>query len=113
MKVSRDFSRSLKRSLSFLIPALILLGLALFPSAPARAGWRSLTGVLPDFTDLRNVRVSPDSQTVIFIADIDQKHQHELYSVPINGERLPKKLNPTLVKGGGVDYAEISPDGSR
>ena len=113
MESSKYFSRSLKGILAYLIPALILLGLALVPPAPARAGWRSLTGLLPDYTSLQYVSISPDSQTVVYIADIDQKDQLELYSVPISGERLPDKLNPPLVKGGNVQYAEISPDGSR
>jgi hypothetical protein len=102
----------LKRSLASVLLGLALLAAILLPKAPVRAGWNSLTGVLPEYASIGNVSFAPDSQTVVFIADVDQEDIEELYSVPIGGG-TPVKLNPTLVKDGEVISARISPDGSR
>jgi hypothetical protein len=85
------------------------------PPAAAQAqptAWHALTDVLPAYTSLYNVTISPDSYYAIFTADIDVDEQIELYSVPITGT-LPVKLNPPLVSDGRVFDFIITPDSSR
>lgn len=91
------------------ILALILAGLC--PVLPARAGWTSLTGVLPEYTNVAyGWGFSPDSQHVIYIADVESDDQDELYSAPISGGG-PVKLNAALVAGGDVRRYAVTPDG--
>jgi Tol biopolymer transport system component len=90
----------------------VLFLLSLFVAAPTRAGWRSLTGLLPDYTDIDSYQISPDSRYVVFLADLDVDDRDELYSVPITGS-LPSKLNPLLVNEGDVRRFGITPDGQR
>jgi Tol biopolymer transport system component len=63
------------------------------------------------------VKISPDSQRVIYIADQDSDEVWELYSVPIDGSSGPVKLNGALTTGGDVvaSFRDllISPDSQR
>src|SRR5439155_1260967 len=92
--------------------AVELLMMLFMSARPAHAGWRSLSGVLPAYTDIRSVRISADSRNVVFRADVESDERYELYSVPITGS-VPLKLNPPLVAGGSVDSFLITPDSSR
>ncbi len=66
--------------------------------------------------DSANLRVSPDSSRVIFLADKQTDGVNELFSVPITGG-TPVKLNAPLVAGGEVTVAGngavFTPDGNR
>ena len=55
--------------------------------------------------------ISPDSQSVVYIADQDTNDMYELYRVPINGG-TPTKLNGPLVADGNVFSFAITPDGN-
>ena len=101
-------------SVSVVLLILSTLAATFMPLAPARAlstGWRALTPMLPAFTDISRVAISPNSQYVVFIADIEEDNRYELYSVPITGS-VPVKLNPPLVAGGNVKSFLILPDSS-
>ncbi len=87
-----------------------LLALALLPQ-PAHADWRSLSGgFLPTFVGGVNFQISPDSRSVVFIADKDTDDVNELYAVPMTGT-TPIKLNPSLANGGDVQNFQFTPDG--
>jgi Tol biopolymer transport system component len=53
-------------------------------AGPASQGVK-LNGTLPDDADVLSFRISPDSSTVIYIADQETDGVKELYSVPIHG----------------------------
>jgi Tol biopolymer transport system component len=74
------------------------------------------------------VRISPESELVVFLADANTgpAEVFELFSVPLDGSAAPTKLNGTLVSGGDVGIIrfsgfeqlwdpgfQISPDGER
>ncbi len=91
-----------------LMLALVLA--ALPPAPPARASWRSLTGVLPAHADITyGWQISPDSLYAIYIADVEQDGRDELYSVPLAGGP-PVKLNGALVTGGRVNRFVVTAD---
>jgi Tol biopolymer transport system component len=107
----------IRKHMSVWVVVLILSTLAanFRPPVPAQAlpaGWRALMAVLPAYTTIDDVTISPNSQYVVFTADIDVDDQYELYSVSITGS-VPVKLNPPLVAGGAVSRLSITPDGSR
>lgn len=80
---------------------------------PASAGMR-LNAPLVSGQDVESyIKITADSQRVIYVADEDTDDVSELYSVAIDGSGLSLKRNPTLVPGGDVDDSEfeISPDG--
>jgi len=60
-------------------------------AGPASQGVK-LNGTLPDDADVLSFRISPDSSTVIYIADQETDGVKELYSVPIQGGS-PIRLN--------------------
>lgn len=92
------------------IITIIGLSVGLWPQH-AHADWRSLSGgLLPAFVGQVNFEISPDSRTVIFVADKDTDDVNELYAVPMTGT-TPIKLNPTLVKDGDVTRFAFTPDG--
>ncbi len=98
-----------RKHISVLVLILISSTLAanLKPPAPAQAqpaGWRALTGVLPAYTTIRTAAISPNSQHVVFIADIEVDDRYELYSVPITGS-VPVKLNPHCGRNPGAVMA--------
>jgi hypothetical protein len=105
----------LKRRMGLVIVAAVVTG-GMVPAGTAQAlpaGWRSLTGRLPDYVSIEQVLVSPDSRFAVLRADIEQDDRHELYSVSLAGGPLVK-LNPPLVAGGEVDAAPlITADSSR
>ncbi|MEL6268897.1 MAG: hypothetical protein AAFR22_03730 [Chloroflexota bacterium] len=73
-----------------------------------------LNGDLPDGgTVVSFYLISPDSSTVVYLAEQDTADVWELYSVPIVGG-TPVKLNVPLSdgEGVGVGYAQISADSS-
>lgn len=90
------------------ILALVVAGLC--PVVPARGLWISLTGLLPAYTSVaHDLEFSPDSQHVVFVADVASDEQDELYSVPISGGG-PVRLNSALVSGGDVQSFAVTPD---
>lgn len=58
----------------------------------------------------KRFQISPNSQTVVYLADQDIDGTPELYSVPIGGGSVVK-LNGTLAGTDGVRAFKISPDG--
>lgn len=92
---------------------ILLMGVLLAVNAqsvlPTRADWHSLTGTLPAYTGALDYDISPDSNYVVYKADVDTDDTTELYSVPISGT-TPVKLNPPLVLDGDVDRFAITPD---
>lgn len=64
-----------------------------------------------DFSFGRQLEVTADGQTVIFIGDYDTLGKQELYSVPITGG-TPTRLNDDLPFAGDVTSFAISPDGA-
>lgn len=58
----------------------------------------------------KRFQFSPDSQTVVYLADQEINGTPELYAVPTNGGTLTK-LNGTLAGADGVRGFQISPDG--
>ena len=56
-------------------------------------------------------QISGDSATVVYLADAETAAVNELYSVPIDGDMEPTKLNGPLVSGGEVMAAfQIDPN---
>jgi Tol biopolymer transport system component len=112
-----------RKHISVLVLILILI-LSAFATANAAnfkppatgqalpTGWHAITDVLPEYTGISNIAISPDSKYVVFAADVDVDYQYELYSMPITGT-VPVKLNPPLVSGGLVYNFIITSDSSR
>ena len=105
-------TKRLRNTLTRVGLAVALLLMLFMSARTAHAGWRSLSGVLPAYTDIRSVRISADSRNVVFRADVESDERYDLYSVPITGS-VPLRLNPPLVAGGTVDSFIITPDSSR
>ncbi|NOT30763.1 MAG: hypothetical protein HOP15_09995 [Planctomycetes bacterium] len=57
-------------------------------------------------------QVSPDGSSAVYRADQEADDVFELYGVPLDGSRLPLKLNQPLGPDGDVLSALISPDGA-
>ena len=89
--------------------AAFVISLGLWPK-PVHADWHSLSGLLPEYVSRIDYEISPDSRTVVFIADKDTDDVDELYAVPITGT-APIKLNPPLVTNGEVQRFSFAPDG--
>lgn len=64
-----------------------------------------------DFSINRQLEVTPDGQTVLFIADYEAIGKNELFSVPITGG-TPTRVSDDLPFAGDVTSFAISPDGS-
>ncbi len=58
-----------------------------------------------------NFRITPDSRTVVYLADQDIENVEEIYRVPIDGSLDEEKLTPDLVAGRTVSFFDLSPDG--
>ncbi len=87
-----------------------VFALTLARPIPAQANWRSLTGPLPAPASIRfGWQISPDSQYVVYVADVVVEGVNELYSAPITGS-APVKLSAPLVAGGAVHRFAITPD---
>jgi len=50
-------------------------------------------------------QVSPDSQSLVYLADQEEDERFEIYCVPLDGSAGPVKLNAPLVPGGDVAYS--------
>lgn len=60
--------------------------------------------------------LTPDDQTVVFVADASTDEVYELYAAPSDGHAPALKLSGTLVSGGDLltyQRIAISPDGTR
>jgi len=89
----------------------------------ARQPVRKLNAPLPAGGDVvRGFCISPDGSTVVYRADQEANDRFELYSVPIDGQAPPLRLNSALPDGGDVGgnvtswfttVFAISPEGSR
>jgi hypothetical protein len=91
--------------------ALLAVTLASGPSAEAApGGWQPLTERLPPGSSIYDLWISPNSQTVVFIASLGESGLQNLYSVPIvGGDKV--QLNPSVVAGGYLDLdVLITPD---
>lgn len=51
--------------------------------------------------------VSPDSTTVVYLADQEVDQRFELYSVPIDGSAAPARLNAELAPNGDVAFTNL------
>lgn len=78
----------------------LLLALLALPRG-ARADWHPISPPLPDFTGSVSYHISPDSQTVAYIGDIETDDVVELFTVPIS-ETTPTKISPPFVQGGSI-----------
>ena len=68
---------------------------------------------LPSGAGLTQFEISPNSQRVVFMGDMETRNNYELFSVPINGPSSSVvKINATLVAFGDVFNFKISPDSS-
>lgn len=71
-----------------------------------------ISGSIVASGDVESFRISPDGQTVVYIADQDVHGVNELYSVPITGG-VEVKLNQGLIAGGDVVTAFFAADSTR
>ena len=62
---------------------------------------------------IETTQVSPDGETVVFLADLDSNDQFAAYSVPTDGSAPPVRISGSHVAGGDVTQIRISPDSSR
>lgn len=94
--------------------SVLFLTLLLVATASADLVNRKISGTMPAFGEVSDVEISPDGQTVVYIADQEVDEKFELYSVPLDGSSPPVKLNGPLVSGGSIFFDfKISPDSSR
>lgn len=77
------------------------------PGDPTRLNTDLLAG-----SNERQVAISPDGETVLYVAAQDTASTEELYAVPIDGG-TPRKLNHTLPVADDVSSFKLSPDGER
>ena len=70
-------TKRLRNTLTRVGLAVALLLMLFMSARPAHAGWRSLTGLLPAYTDIRSVRISTDSRYVVFRADVESDERYE------------------------------------
>jgi len=64
-----------------------------------------------DFSINRQLEVTPDGQTILFIADYEAIGKNELFSIPITGG-TPTRVSDDLPFAGDVSSFAISPNGS-
>jgi Tol biopolymer transport system component len=81
-----------------------------------------LTPTPPVGGSVREFRVAPGSDRVVYLADQEEAGRFELYSVPCDGSAAPTRLNGSLVTNGDVAGStapttlgafQITPDGQR
>lgn len=102
--------------LSGLAGLFFLLALMVLSSKSANADLLNmkLSDPLQPNSNIKELKISPDGQYALFLADDITENAFELYSVPINGQE-----EPTLLSGGllptnsAVKNYIISPDSSR
>lgn len=76
-----------------LIASAVLVGALAGGQVAAAAGpTLKLSGVMPDFGDIREYQVSPDGQFVVFTTDPQRDGRYELFSVPRDGSHAPLQL---------------------
>lgn len=63
-------------------------------------------------TNNTRIAISPDGETVFYIADQDRNNRRELYRVPISGG-VPVRVTPTLSRWSDIRTFELSPTGER
>ena len=86
------------------------------PIAGPEGSWIKLNDALPAGGDVSNLQISPDSTSVIYLADQAVNNILDAWTVPIDGG-TPTKLRPFITLAGSTVYAfsaiPISPDGER
>lgn len=93
-----------------IILAMLIATLLLAPLALAALDNYKLNEELPDGGDVDDLfQISPNGESVVYLAGQDDADVQELYRVPITGGETTK-LNGTLVENGDVNRFEISPD---
>jgi len=55
--------------------------------------------------------LTPDSASVVYLADQDEDERVELYTAALDGSRPPRRLNRALPPGGDVDSFALQPTG--
>ena len=96
--------------------AAALLLLALTTTASAALVNQKISGTMPAFGDIEIIpflQISPDGQTVVYVADQETDEAFELWRVPIDGSSPPLRLSGLLPSGTKIDEFAISPDSSR
>ncbi len=68
---------------------------------------------LPAFADVTSFRIDPDSQRVVYLADRDVDDVLELFAVPLDGSAPPRRVNPPLPAGGGIQAGFVLIPGDR
>ncbi len=86
------------------------------PIAGPEGSWTKLNDTLPAGGDVSNLQISPDSTSVIYLADQTTNNILDAWTVPIDGG-TPTKLRPFITLAGSTVYefseTPISPDGER
>jgi len=78
-------------------------------SAPATA----LATLLPPDADVfPEMRFTPDSNEILFVADAEQNQRFDLFAVPVDGSALPRRLS-AAVSHADVRAWRLTPDGTR
>lgn len=94
----------------------MLLMLLLPRSVSAELVSRKISGPMPAFGDVSSMpsfQISPDGQTVVYVADPQTDEAFELYSVPLAGGGTPVRLSGLLPSGTSIGSFAIAPDSSR
>ncbi len=86
------------------------------PIAGPEGSWIKLNDTLPAGGDVSSLQISPDSTSVIYLADQTTNNILDAWTVPIDGG-TPTKLRPFITLAGSTVYefsaTPISPDGER
>ena len=86
------------------------------PIAGPEGSWIKLNDTLPAGGDVSHLQISPDSTSVIYLADQTTNNILDAWTVPIDGG-TPTKLRPFITLAGSTVYefseTPISPDGER
>ncbi|NNJ11536.1 hypothetical protein EKD04_014460 [Chloroflexales bacterium ZM16-3] len=91
--------------------AILMAVTSLIGTQPAAAAARKLNGNLALGANITHFTISPDSSTLVYMADQATSGVIELYSIPLTGG-TPTKLNGALPDEGNVEDFAISPDSS-
>ena len=109
-----------RNHLRLLLALLVLLVLLVQPLLTSHAGSelvnRKISGTMPAFGEVDSwveFQISPDSRTVVYVADAQTDEAFELYSVPIDGRSAPVRLSGLLPVGTSIQGFEIASDSSR
>lgn len=89
------------------VVCLLIAGLTAVQAAALK-----LSGTMPSEGDVKEFRISPDSQYVVYLANQLNTTATELYSVPITGN-TPVRLNDPLQNGFSMSRYQISPLSNR